>query len=243
MKINNGTIKLEMNGSLIDSIEYKGIEIINTTKNWTKKSPVLFPALASGKVFKIGEHKFPIPRHGYWNDINFNKTTSLNGIVLSGSVEHKTYPFNIDVDQYILLDKNKVSVTTTFTGPQVPMQFGYHPAFDYDKGGLKIKQDKVNVVYKDLTHGFENIDVNNISELDWENVDTFIFETKSLTLENNDYNLTVETNMKYIAVWTSGDKFICFEPWSNLPASVTEDDNVILDGQPFIMDITIKENK
>ena len=243
MEIKNKEITLIAKGSLIDSIKYKGTEILNTTKNWTKKSPIIFPGIASGKSFTVNDKVYEIPRHGFWNDINFKIEKQISGITMTAKVEHPSYPFNIEIDHYIHLNKNKVILTTAFTGPKIPIQFGYHPAFNYDKGDINIKQNNVHVVYKDMTSGFENVDINNLSELPWDKVDTFIFETKSIELINEKYSIEVSTNMKYIAVWTNGDKFICFEPWSNLPATIEKDDNEIMGLTPYIMEIEIKENK
>ena len=241
MKISNKFIKIEMNQSLVDSIEYKGKEILNTTKKWTKKSPILFPAIGPNKEFKIKEDVYKIPKHGFWNDIEFDITSSSNGIILSGNEENASYPFYIEADQYILLDKNKITYTTTFTGQPIPMQFGYHPAFNYDLGGLKIKQEKINIINSDMTNSIMDIDINNISELPWDKVDTFIFKTNELVLENKEYNVIVKTNMDYIALWTNGDKYICIEPWSNLPALIIPDDNLLLNDSSFIMEIIIEE--
>lgn len=233
-------IKIGLNGSLLDTMKYGDVEILNTTKKWSKKSPVLFPAIGLAKEFTIGDKTYKIKRHGFWNDIDFDIKEHDEGFVLSGKIEHETYPFPVEVDQYILVNKNKVSYTTTFTGPEIPMQFGYHPAFNYDKGGLKIKGRAICIM-NDLTRKDMDVDITNLSELPWEDVDTFIFETSELTLENNDYNVVVKTNMKYMGVWTNGDKYLCLEPWSNLPALADKDDNMMLDGAPLTMDIIIEE--
>lgn len=235
-------INLKLKGSLLDSIKYGEIEILNSTNGWTKKSPVLFPAIGMDKTLTYKEKEYRIAKHGFWNDINFDIKEHDEGFVLSGKVEHSSYPFLFEVDQYILVKNNTVSYTTTFTGPEVPMQFGYHPAFNYDKGGLRIKSKSI-CINKNLTRSELDIDIKNISELPWDKVDTFIFELQELTLENEKYDLTVKTNMKYIAIWTNGDKFICLEPWSNLPTHAKKDDNMVLDGSPLTMDIIIKERE
>lgn len=233
-------INLKLKGSLLDSIKYGETEILNTTSNWIKKSPILFPAIGLDKTLSVKGQDYKIAKHGFWNDIEFDIKEHDEGFVLSGKVEHPTYPFAFEVDQYILVNRNKVSYTTAFTGPEVPMQFGYHPAFNYDKGGLKINS-KAICINKDFSKSELDINITNLSELPWNKVDTFIFELQELTLENEKYDLTVKTNMKYIAVWTNGDKFICLEPWSNLPTHAKKDDNMLLDGSPLTMDIIIKE--
>lgn len=243
MKLKNNNIKIEMDQFLINSIKYKGKEILNITKKWTKKSPILFPAIGLNKEYKIKDNIYKVPKHGFWNDIDFKMNTSQNGITLSGAIKHPSYPFYIEADQYIIINKNKISYITTFTGKDIPIQFGYHPAFNYDLGGLKIKEKNVNVIYKDLTIGKIHINVNKVLDLPWDKVDTFIFELNELKIENEKYNILVRTNMKYIAVWTNGDKFICLEPWSNLPALVTPDDNSNLSSKSFNMDIIIEEKE
>lgn len=234
-------IKLKMKGSLLDSIKWGDIEILNTTKNWIKKSPICFPAISLNKEYRVGDKTYQIPKHGFWNDIDFDVKESEEGVVLNGKVEHATYPFLIEAEQYILKGEDKVTYTSTFTGKDIPVQFGYHPAFNYDKGGLKINS-KAICVFKDMTTVEErDINITNLSELPWDVVDTFIFELSELTLENEKYDLTVKSNMKYMAVWTNGDKYICLEPWSNLPATVTPNDNSKIDGSSYVMDIILKE--
>lgn len=242
MIIKNKKITVEVGDKLIESIKFNDIEILNTTKNWTKKFPILFPAIGQGKSFFIKDKEYPIGKHGFWNDIEFEKRKIINTISLTGKIDRKDYPGYIEIDHYVILNDNKIDITTMFTGSEVEMQFGYHPAFNYDLGQLNYKGKAIAVNLKGERVDLD-LDINNIEELDWKNIDTFILETKELELFNKEYSIKVSTNLKYIALWTNGDKFICMEPYSNLPSIINKSDNIILDGEPLNMAIEIKDKK
>ena len=242
MIIKNKNIVVEVGEKLIDSIKFKDQEILNTTKKWVKKFPVLFPAIGQKKSFLIGDKEYPIKRHGFWNEIDFVKRKIINTISLSGSIDRKDYPGYIEIDQYVTLNDNKIDITTMFTGSETKMQFGYHPAFNYDLGQLAYKGKAIAIDVNNKRIDM-NLDINNIEELDWENIDTFILETQDIELINKKYSINISTNMKYIALWTNGDKYICIEPYSNLPGLIVKDDNIILDGNPLNMTIELKERK
>lgn len=235
-------LKIALKGSCLDSIIYKGKEVLNTTSIWSKKSPILFPAISKDKSFTVNDVVYPIPRHGYWNDIDFDIKQHDEGFVLNGKVEHKSYPFNFEIEQYVLSKGNKVTLMTNVTGPNVPVQFGYHPAFMWDTGEMHFK-GKAILANKDGSTGEIDVDFNNFEDLPWDTVDTFIFETNELKLINKEYSVLVNTNMKYIALWYIGDKFVCIEPWSNLPAVITPDDNNTDDDRSFVMDIIIESKE
>ena len=242
MIIKNSNIELKVGDSTIESIKFNNEEILNVTKNWTKKFPVLFPAIGEEKSFFIKKKEYPIKKHGFWNEIDFTKRKIMNVISLSGKIDRDDFPGYFEIDQYIILTDNNIKIMTTFTGNETKMQFGYHPAFNYDLGQLKYK-GKAIAIDKNNNRVNLDIDVNNINELDWKNIDTFILETQEIELVNNNYSIKATTDMKYIALWTNGDKFICIEPYSNLPGLIEKNDNIILDGNPLTMDIKIKKRK
>ena len=238
IEIKNEDIKLQMNGSLVESIKFKNIEILNTTKKWKKKLPILFPAIGDKKIFNINNEEYQIPRHGFWNDINFKIQNNKNQIRLMGNGNNKNFPFNTPIEQYINLNKNKISFITKINGPKIPFQFGYHPAFNYDLGNIKYK-GKAILYYLNGKIESKKINIQNIKDLDWDNVDSFILKTKSIKLENKKYCVELKTNLKYITLWTNGDKFICLEPFSNLPENVMKNDNSKIKNQKLKMDIVI----
>lgn len=242
MKINNKSIILKMVNNEISSINFKGIEILNTTKKWSKKFPILFPAIGMNKIFNIENNLLPIQKHGFWKELKFKKENIGGGIVMSTKIDRKDYPFEVEIDQYIYLNNNKINVSTTLTGQPIPYQFGYHPAFNYDLGNIKYK-GKAFVQNLNGSSGIIDLDITNISQLDWDNVDTFIVESNELTIINNNYSIKISTNLKYMGIWTNGDKYICIEPWSNLPATINKNDNSLLDGNPMDMSIEIIERK
>ena len=242
MIIKNKNIVVEVEEKGINSIKYKNQEILNTTKKWAKKFPILFPAIGQKKSFFIKDKEFPIMKHGFWNEINFDKRKIINTISLTGNINRKDFPGYIEIDHYVILNDNKIDVSTMFTGTEVDMQFGYHPAFNYDLGQLKYKGKAIAIDLNDKRVDME-LDINNINELDWKNIDTFIMEIQEMELVNKNYSIKISTNMKYMALWTNGDKFICIEPYSNLPGLIEKNDNIILDGEPLTMAIEIKERK
>ncbi|NQZ66142.1 MAG: hypothetical protein HRT99_02940 [Mycoplasmatales bacterium] len=239
MEIKNNLIKLKLAKNEIDSIKYKDNEILNTTQRWQKKFPILFPAIGLWKAFEVNESKYPIRKHGFWKKLELNKSLHENRIELKGVSNESEYPFKINIFQSITIDKNWIEVSTKLSGKEVPFQFGYHPAFNYDLGNFKLKT-KAYTIKHDLTTDQVNLDINHISELDWQNVDTFIINNQELVLENKEYNLKITTNLPYIGIWTNGDKYLCIEPWSNLPA-VFKEDNSIINNQEMKMKIEIIE--
>lgn len=216
MKINNKLIEIDFNGKTIDSIKFKNEETLNQTKQWVKKFPMMFPAIGLNNTFKYKKKDWPIQKHGFWNEIDFDVIQNSNSIVLNGKVDRDDYPAYVEVEQYIMLNNNVIDILTKVTGEPAPMQIGYHPAFKVDKGDMKIK-GKAHVITADFKDKVEEIDVDNINDLPWEGNDTFIFEQSEFTLHNDNYDLKVSTNMKYIALWTIDTKYICIEPYSDLP--------------------------
>ena len=239
MKIKNKNIELEVKNNLINSIVYKEKEILNTTKQWTKKFPILYPAIGRDKTFNIKNKEYSLQKHGFWNELKFDIKTYNNSIILESKIKNrKDYPFEETIKQVITIDKNIISLKTKIEGDKVPMHFGYHPAFNIDKADIKLKSEAI-VLNKDFTYKKITIDVNNIYELPWQKIDTFIFKQKEMILKNKHYSIKVSTNMEYIAIWTNGDKYVCLEPWSNLPATIDNKDNSFVDGKSYDMDIEI----
>ncbi len=239
--INNELIKLEVVGNEIQSIKYKDAEILNTTRVWKKKFPVLFPAIGLKKTHIVNGKKYPIRKHGFWKELDLNKSKCGNQIVMRGFSQEKEYPFKINVFQSILLKENLIKISTKFSGEKVPYQFGYHPAFNYDLGKINFK-GKAWAIKHDFSTEIVNLNIGKISELNWKNVDTFIIEEKEIIIENDNYILKITTNLPYIGIWTNRDSYICIEPWSNLPALVKED-NSIIDDKKLKMQIEIIERE
>lgn len=237
--IKNKDVKVSMSNNLIDSITMNNIEILNTTKTWTKKFPILFPAIASGKKFDVNNKIYEIQRHGFWNDIDFKVEIEESKLTLIGNGKHPQYPFNIPIKQTIEIVDNSVEIETYVENNDLPIQFGYHPALNFDSGNLKIKEDKVLSVLKNGGTSYFDIDVNNLLDLNWNEVDSFILKQNSFIIENDNYNLKVESNMTYKTLWRNEDKFICIEPWSNLPASVIENDNDANKNNKYKMKISL----
>ena len=238
--IKNKNISVSIENNLIISIMFNGTEILNTTKKWAKKFPILFPAIGLNKSFEVFEKKYNIAKHGFWNDLIFAVETTGTKIILTSDANHETYPFDFKIKQIISIDDNKIKISTTIDG-ETPYQFGYHPAFNYDNGTLKIDSISVNI-NKDFTIEKDNLSTTNISDLNWEKVDTFITEQKTFELINNKYTLLFSSNMPYTAIWTNGDKYVCIEPWSGLPSLAKPDDDIIKK-ETFNLEIELKENK
>lgn len=242
MTIQDGKLKLTLEGNEISSIDFNGTEVLNTTKKWSKKFPVLFPAIGPNKSYVINDVNYSIPRHGFWKELDFGIEKKKNELRLVKEVQaRKDYPFIFLAEQKIKVQKrltkgiesHKVVVSTTFEAKKAfPMQFGYHPAFNYDSGEIEMQGETITL-NKDGSSSKGYQIVRNIKDMDWENVDTFIIKTKEAILHNRKYSLKVKTNMKYLALWTNGDKYICIEPYSNIPALIKPNDNIKMDGKPL----------
>lgn len=236
MKISNKKIDITLKNNLIDSIKFNGKETLNESKKWQKKFPILFPALGLGNVFKYKGKEWPMPKHGFWNEIPFDVSGGENMIILNGKVDRDDYPAYVEVEQYISIKENVVNLLTKVTGEPAPMQIGYHPGFKVDKGDLKVNANSLTI-NQDGTWFKEKINVNSVKELDFSKVESYILDVNELVLENEKYDLKITTNMKYLVLWTVDiDEYICIEPYSDIPGIIKgEESNHVIDDTDWTM--------
>ena len=171
--------------------------------------------------------------------------TSLTLVLHSNEVTLEVYPFEFTLTAKYTIDGNTLTASYTIDndGKQImPYMFGWHPAFTL--GGSR----EINSFYVEfdgkkqlsrhtLQHGpfinpfYTSYPLKNgryyLNEEEIYANDTMIFKGTSGTVrlaggaQKHSVTLSYSDNLPYFCIWkapTSAARFICLEPWSDLPA-------------------------
>ena len=219
--------------------------------SWNKTDPFLFPSIGvSAKPIDIDGDFVKHPRHGLFVNSEYEFKQLEKNVWSFDNIpgtNYFNYEFNI-TKQYIE-NENELEVSTVVTNNDInhfKYQMGYHGAFIIDDDS-KIKFDNLEYnIHEVNDDGFVSDNTikfvmnNNEWTIDFEvfkKMDSLVFgesQIKKLELINNNYKLMFEfsKNIKAVTIWTISNendenKYICIEPWSNIPTTL-ENENVEL---------------
>lgn len=235
-------IKTVEKGAELTSVLFNGEERIHDAKTfWGKHAPILFPTIGNLRFPKVkfeGE-EFPLTKHGFGRDLNFEKLGENSYVLKSNEQTHKMYPYDFELYVWHEVDGNKV--TTNFriknTGKKT-MLFGLggHPAFkcDYSNGKCQIEfevdENDIELIPFDLKtlllqrsniKGSLFMTGKKILKLDKDSFknDAMVLsriKSKSVILKDGDKKLLKFNfdGFNYLGVWSqAGAPFVCLEPW------------------------------
>ncbi len=204
-----------------------------------------------GKVYKMGAHgfakskEFAVASH----------TESSLTLTLSTSVETKEiYPFDFNITAEFKIDKSRLNVNFTVQNcgnSTLPYMFGWHPALTLDAAkdagveDFKLCFDGADTVrwHKVLPGGFVapvGLDYQlqdscyRLCEEEIYSNDTMIFvgtndAVKLVSdLSSRSVEMSWSKNLPYFCIWKHPDsnaRFICLEPWSDIPSEGLEAEN------------------
>lgn len=240
-------IKTVLRGAELTSVIYKGEERLHDAKTfWPKHSPILFPIIGKLRYdkAKIDGKEYPIHKHGFGRDLDFEKIGDHSYVLKSNEETKKMYPY--DFELYIWYETSGNKVTANFKvvnkTKDKTMIFGIggHPAFKCDYSNEKCylefekEEDEAEIIPFDLPSlllkkenikGSKFFTDKNIIKLNKDSFknDAIILskmKSKSVTLKEGDKKI-VKFNFdgfNYLGVWSqSGAPFVCLEPWYNVP--------------------------
>ena len=249
---NDNTEELEIEttsfGAELTSVIYKGEERLHDAKTfWNQHSPLLFPIVGKLRydVALINGKEYPIPKHGFAMNMNFEKIGEHSYKLVSDKETLEQLPFNFELYVYYVTEKNKLTFNYKVINktPEQNMLFGIggHPGFkcDYSKENYVVEfeeeEDNIKIIPVDISVGLlsdELVDGNSLIK------DKKIFEIKKHSFDSD---AVVFTDMKsksvllkkdgekilkfnfeqfkYLGIWSQiGEApFVCFEPWYNTP--------------------------
>ncbi len=226
------------------SVIYKGEERMHDGKTfWGKHSPILFPAIGNLRFPNviIDGKEYPLHKHGFARDLNFEKIGENSYVLKSNEETHKMYPYDFEFYVWYEVDGNKLTFNFKVVNKsEKEMLFGLggHPAFkcDYSNGKCYVEfeetEDELEVIPLDLKSillkneiikGETILTNKKIIKFDKDTfkIDTLVLtkiKSKSITLKEGDKKL-VKVNFdgfKYMGIWSPvGAPFVCLEPWYN----------------------------
>ncbi len=231
-------------GAEMVSVLYKGKERLwqNETGKWAGHSPVLFPVCGHFGL-TYGGKSYPIQAHGFAKRTEFvlaNQTeNSLTFSIQSNEETKKVYPFEFLFSVKYEIKENELCVSYTVENPsEKPLYFacGSHDSFalatDVDGYALVFDKEESLVHYyhddggylSGETHDFGKCKRFPLPKAFLQNGATLIFkdlQSDKVTLETlggeKVASLAFDT-CKNLLLWRATDsKFICIEPWTNLP--------------------------
>ena len=235
-------------GAELTSIKYKGKERLHDAKTfWNQHSPILFPIVGKLRydVALINGKEYPIPKHGFAMNMNFEKIGNHSYKLTSNEETLKQFPYDFELYVYYTINKNILSfnykVINKTKNENMLFGIGGHPGFkcDYfkedcsiefeeEENDIKIIPVDINVCllsdkYIDGNKIIKNKKILEIKKNSFEN-DAIILtnmKSKSVVLKENGVKLLKFnfSNFKYLGIWSQvGESpFICFEPWYNTP--------------------------
>ena len=205
--------------------------------------------LYRGREYCIKKHGFANTSEFTVED---QTNTSLTLSIASDDSTHEMYPFDFKLTAKFDISENKLmlSLTVENTGNRIlPYMIGWHPAFTL--GGKQdintfyvLFPEKKNLLWHQLQNGpFVNPICSPyplsdsryyLNEEEIYKNDTMIFNDVPTTVKlaggDLDHSVTLSTtsNLKYLCIWKAPDseaRFICIEPWSNVPADGESPEN------------------
>ena len=255
-------IKTVEKGAELISVIYKGEERLHDGKTfWKKHSPVLFPTVGNLRFEKIiiEGKEYPLGKHGFCRDLNFEKIGENSYVLKSSEETHKVYPFDFEFYLWYEIDNNKLTfnykIVNTDKRPMI-FGFGAHPAIkcDYSNGKCYIKFEeyeenmelipldlKTILLKNEIIKGESIMTGKNVIKLDKDTfkIDTLILtniKSKSVTLMEEDKKIAKVNfeGFKYLAFWAPiGAPFVCIEPWYTT-ADYVDSSNVFKDKKDII---------
>ena len=180
--------------------------------------------------------------------------TSLTLVLKSNATTLAIYPFDFVLTAKYSIESNVLTAKYTVenSGNQImPYMFGWHPAFTLG-GNSEICSFFVDFGEKNqlsrhtLQHGpfinpfYTSYPLNNgkyyLNEEEIYENDTMIFrdvpDTVKLAGGNQEHEITLSytENLPYLCIWkapTSAARYICLEPWSDIPADGETEENFL----------------
>ncbi len=227
MRLNNKKIKINTNNKgEISSLTYNDIEILHTTnKSWAKTFPIIWPVLGKSKSFIVNGKEYDIPKHGFWNELEWDQFIENDNLVLSAiHIADERYPFTIGIQQFISLSEDGVQIETHFSNASKEtsyFHFGLHPSFKINEESSIEINSKEFAFAIDLNGILTNdrVDANSIiSSLKFaEDYDTLVYKglsTNQITLNSCGHKITMTHDSNNLQIWkTKENNFICLEPW------------------------------
>ena len=235
-------IKTIEKGAELISVIFNGEERLHDGKTfWGKHSPVLFPTIGNLRYPNviIDGKEYPLHKHGFGRDLNFEKIGDHSYVLKSNEETHKVYPFDFEFYIWYEIDNNKLTFNyKVINKSDKTMIFGLggHPAIkcDYSNGKCYIEfeedEDKMELIPLDLKSLLLKNEINKAETImtgkrtikfdkDSFKIDTLILtkiKSKSVTLKEGDKKIAkINFNgFKYLGIWAPiGAPFVCLEPW------------------------------
>ena len=245
MELNIETTSL---GAELTSIKYKGVERLHDAKTfWNQHSPILFPIVGKLRydVALINGKEYPIPKHGFAMNMNFDKIGENSYKLTSNEETLEQFPYNFElyVNYKIIENKLVFNYKVINKTPNQNMLFGIggHPGFkcDYYEENYSVEfeeeENDIKIIPVDVdvcllsdkmidgNTVIKNKKILEIKKKSFVN-DAIIFtdmKSKSVILKKNEEKILKFNfeQFKYLGIWSQvGDApFVCFEPWYNTP--------------------------
>ena len=235
-------IKTVEKGAELISVIYNGEERLHDGKSfWKKHSPVLFPTVGNLRFPNviIDGKEYPLHKHGFGRDLNFEKIGENSYVLKSNEETHKVYPYDFEFYIWYEVNKNKLTFNYRIVNKgEKTMIFGLgaHPAIrcDYSNGKyyieFEVDEDDIELIPLDLSCMLLKDEIIKADKVmtgkrivkfdkDTFKIDTLIFtkiKSKSVTLKEEDKKIAKINfdGFKYLGIWAPiGAPFVCLEPW------------------------------
>ena len=235
-------IKTVEKGAELTSVIYNGEERLHDGKTfWGKHSPILFPTIGNLRFPNviIDGKEYPLHKHGFGRDLNFEKIGDNSYVLKSNEETHKMYPYDFEFYVWYEVKDNKVTFNFKVVNKsEKTMIFGLggHPAIkcDYSNGKcyieFEVEEDELEVIPLDLKclllkneviKGDTYLTNKKIIKFDKDTfkIDTLVLtkiKSKSVVLKEGDKKIAKINfdGFKYLGIWSPvGAPFVCLEPW------------------------------
>ena len=235
-------------GAELTSVKFKGEERLHDAKTfWNQHSPILFPIVGKLRydVALINGKEYPIPKHGFAMNMNFEKIGEHSYKLISNEETLEQFPFDFELYVNYKTENNKLyfnyKVINKSKNQNMLFGIGGHPGFkcnyyeeDYTVEFEETEKD-IKIIPVDISVGLlsnETIDGNTVIK------DKKVLEIKKSSFINDAIvftNIRSKSaylmkkgekllkfnfeNFKYLGIWSQVGEapFVCFEPWYNTP--------------------------
>ena len=239
-------IQTKKEGAELTSIKFNGVERLHEVNSfWKQQSPILFPIVGKLRydVALINGKEYPIPKHGFACQMNFEEIDKHSYKLSSNEDTLKIYPYQFELYVNYKTEKNILTFNyKVINKSNEKMLFGIggHPGFlcNYtnEKCTVEFEEEeneakiipvdiKVCLLSDKMVDGNEvliNKKILQLNKNSFQN-DAIIFtdmKSKSLILKDDGKELLKFNfgNFKYLGIWSAvGADYVCFEPWYNTP--------------------------
>lgn len=241
-------IQTKKEGAELTSIKYNGVERLHEVNSfWKQQSPILFPIVGKLRydVALINGKEYPIPKHGFAMNMNFEKIGEHSYKLISNEETLEQFPFDFELYVNYKTENNKLyfnyKVINKSKNQNMLFGIGGHPGFkcnyyeeDYTVEFEETEKD-IKIIPVDISVGLlsnETIDGNTVIK------DKKVLEIKKSSFINDAIvftNIRSKSaylmkkgekllkfnfeNFKYLGIWSQVGEapFVCFEPWYNTP--------------------------